>query len=214
VPFLPVDPIGLTSRGVVKVPDAAPTQLGFQGFFLPTAAFDLDRGPFSTFPAPQNPRLVLNAWSGNLGLDGGVPQSVYRLDTKDMQQVTQSTKAGSAVPVTAALAVGATMTLPNGLGSLTFDGYREWVVLQLADDPGRPLALAGGALALLGLLASLFVRPRRVWVRASRDEAGRTVVDVAALARSEGPDLAADLDRVTSALAGPVPAQPSPSVRE
>jgi cytochrome c biogenesis protein len=182
------------------VPDAQPTQLGFQGFFLPSAAFDLERGPFSTFPEARNPRLVLNAWTGDLGLDDGLPQSVYRLDTDEMKQVTQPTKAG-AVPVTASLAVGGTMTLPDNLGSLTFDGYRQWVVLQIAEDPGRPLALAGGALALAGLLASLFIRPRRVWVRAGRDEAGRTVIEVAALARSEGPDLAADVDRVTESLA-------------
>jgi cytochrome c biogenesis protein len=94
------------------------------------------------------------------------------------------------------------MTLPGGLGSLTFDGWSEWVVLQVAEDPGRTPALAGGVLALAGLLASLFVRPRRVWVRARRDEAGRTVIEVAALARSEGPDLAADVARVQEALTG------------
>lgn len=203
VPFLPIDPVGLSSRGVVKVPDAAPTQLGFQGFFLPTAAFDLERGPFSTFPEPRLPRLVLNVWSGDLGLDDGVPQSVYRLDTTDMTQVKESANA-DAQPLTQSLAVGDTLTVPGGLGSLTFDGYREWVVLQVAEDPGRTPALAGGALALAGLLASLFVRPRRVWVRARRDEEGRTVVEVAALARSEGPDLAADVDGVVEALSSSV----------
>ncbi len=96
IPFLPVDPVGLTSRGVVKVPDAAPSQLGFQGFFLPTAAFDLELGPFSTFPEPRNPRLVLNAWTGDLGLDEGVPQSVYRLDTTEMTQVKRSAGHGRA----------------------------------------------------------------------------------------------------------------------
>ena len=200
-PFLPVDPAGLSSRGVIKVPDAAPTQLGFQGFFLPTAAFDLEQGPFSTFPEPRLPRLVLNAWSGDLGLDDGVPQSVYRLDTTAMTQVKTSAEPDAA-PVTQSLAIGDTMTLPGGLGSLTFDGWSEWVVLQVAEDPGRTPALAGGVLALAGLVASLFVRPRRVWVRAGRDEAGRTVIEVAALARSEGPDLAADVDHVQASLTG------------
>lgn len=199
VPFLPVDPVGLSSRGVVKVPDAAPTQLGFQGFFLPTAAFDMERGPFSTFPSPRNPRLVLNVWSGDLGLDDGVPQSVYRLDTAAMSQVREGADPASQL-ITESLIVGATMKLPRDLGSLTFDGYREWVVLQLADDPGRLPALLGAVLALCGLLASLFVRPRRVWVRARRDEAGRTVVEVAALARSEGPDLAEDVDRILESV--------------
>jgi cytochrome c biogenesis protein len=210
VPFLPIDPVGLSSRGVVKVPDAAPTQLGFQGFFLPTAAFDLDRGPFSTFPEPRLPRLVLNVWTGDLGLDKGVPQSVYRLDTTAMTQVKESVKA-DAQPFTQSLAIGDTMTVPGGLGSLTFDGYREWIVFQIAEDPGRKGALAGGALALTGLLASLFVRPRRVWVRARRDEAGRTVVEVAALARSEGPDLAADVDAVVEALSSSSSSSNDPS---
>jgi cytochrome c biogenesis protein len=203
VPFLPEDPVGLTSRGVVKVPDAAPTQLGFQGFFLPTAATDTVRGLFSLFPAARNPRLVLNAWTGDLGLDDGVPQSVYRLDTEHMTQVRQAADPG-APPFTMALAVGQTMALPGGQGSLTFDGYRQWVVLQLADDPGRGLTLLGAVLAVLGLLGSLFVRPRRLWVRATADGAGRTVVDVGALARSDGPDLAADVAAVLDAVhAGP-----------
>jgi cytochrome c biogenesis protein len=196
VPFLPVDPVGFTSRGVIKVPDAKPSQLGFQGFFLPTAAFDMGKGPFSTFPAPNLPRLLLNVWSGDLGLDGGVPQSVYRLDTTRMKQVVQE----GGVIFTRGMAVGESMDLPDGQGSLRFDGYRQWVVLQVAYDPGRMIALAGAALALTGLLASLFVRPRRLWVRAERDSDGRTVIDVGALARSDGAELAEDVDRVTAAI--------------
>ncbi len=38
VPFIPVEQSGLTSEGVIKVPDATPTQLGFAGVFLPSAA--------------------------------------------------------------------------------------------------------------------------------------------------------------------------------
>jgi cytochrome c biogenesis protein len=50
----------------------------------------------------------------------------------------------------------------------------------------------------------LFVRPRRLWVRAAPDASGRTVVDVGALARSDGPDLAGDVGGVLDALrAGP-----------
>ncbi len=209
VPFLPVDPVGLTSRGVIKVPDAKPTQIGFQGFFLPSAALDLELGPFSSFPAPLNPRLVMNAWSGDLGLDQGFPQSVYRLDTAKMTQY----KIGAGEderPMTANMKLGDSMTLPDGLGSLTFDGYKEWVVLQIVDSPGRGLALAGGIAAILGLLGSLFVRPRRLWVRAIADENGRTVVDVGALARSDGADLATDVERVREAICETLgqPAQP------
>ncbi|MGQ0467719.1 MAG: cytochrome c biogenesis protein ResB [Sporichthyaceae bacterium] len=198
VAFLPVDPVGLSSRGVVKVPDAKPVQLGFQGFFLPSAAIDEELGPFSTFPAPLNPRLVLNVWSGDLGLDSGVPQSVYRLETAKMTQFTTGAGADER-PLTSSLAVNDRMDLPGG-GSITFDGYREWVVLQIVDTPGRALALAGGIAAIVGLLGSLFVRPRRLWVRAEHDEDGRTVVAVGALARSDGADLATDVERVREAI--------------
>jgi len=204
VPFLPTDPVGLTSEGVVKVPDAQPRQLGFQGFFLPTAAFDAQRGPFSTFPEARNPRLVLNAWHGDLGLDSGLPQSVYRLETDGLTLVRKP----DGQPLAESLTVGQTMTLPGGLGSLTFDGYREWVVFQVSHDPGKTLALAGGGLALAGVLLSLFVRPRRIWVRAgAADEGGRTVVEVGALARSEAAGLAEEAERVAVALraAAPVP---------
>ncbi|OIQ77885.1 ResB-like family protein [mine drainage metagenome] len=75
VPFLPQDS-NLTSIGAIKVPDALPTQLGFVGSFLPTAVMDKVRGGFSSFPDAFNPRLLLSAWQGNLGLDNGTPQSV------------------------------------------------------------------------------------------------------------------------------------------
>ena len=56
--------------------------------------------------------------------------------------------------------------------------------------------------AILGLLCSLFIRPRRVWVRARR-EGGRTVVEVAGLDRSSaGEGLDAEIDRLTREIAG------------
>jgi cytochrome c biogenesis protein len=213
VPFLPVDPVGLTSRGVIKVPDAKPTQLGFQGFFFPSVALDEKNGPFSTFPAPLNPRLVLSAWSGDLGLDDGVPQSVYRLSTDRMKQF-MTGEGKDERPFAVPLVLGQTMTLPNDAGTLTFDGYKEWVVLNIVDNPGRKLALAGGVAAILGLLGSLFVRPRRLWVRAEVDENGRTVVDVGALARSDGADLTTDVERVCEALQPSGEAAGSPARRE
>jgi cytochrome c biogenesis protein len=209
VPFLPTDPVRLTSSGVVKVPDARPAQLGFQGFFLPTAAFDTVHGPVSTFPEPRNPRLVLNAWQGDLGLDSGFPQSVYRLDTDKLTLIRKA----DGQPLAESLTVGQTMTLPGGLGSLTFDGYREWVVFQMAHDPGKGLSLAGAGLALAGVLLSLFVRPRRVWVRADVSDGGRTVVRVGALARSDAPSRSPgaedDVERVVAAIRS---AEPAPAV--
>jgi cytochrome c biogenesis protein len=56
-------------------------------------------------------------------------------------------------------------------------------------------------LALIGLLGSLFIRPRRTWVRARR-EGGVTLVEVAALDRSGGGDVSGVIDDVVSALRG------------
>ncbi len=82
---------------------------------------------------------------------------------------------------------GDTVELPDGLGTVTFDGVQRWNKLQISETPGKLVALAGVVLALVGLLGSLFIRPRRLWVRA-REEDGATVVDVAALDRSNGGD--------------------------
>jgi cytochrome c biogenesis protein len=49
VVFLPQDS-SFASFGVVKVPDAAPEQLGFEGLFLPTYGFTMKTGPFSRSP--------------------------------------------------------------------------------------------------------------------------------------------------------------------
>ena len=84
--------------------------------------------------------------------------------------------------------VGDTIELPDDLGSVTFEGIERWNKIQISRTPGKLVALTGVVLALLGLLGSLFIRPRRVWVRARRVENGDTVVDLGALDRSNGGD--------------------------
>ena len=86
--------------------------------------------------------------------------------------------------------MGSSATLPDGLGTVTFDGLSRYVKLQVSHTPGQKVALAGVVLALIGLLGSLFIRPRRIWVRARR-EGSATVVEVAGLDRSSGGDLSA-----------------------
>src|SRR3546814_14325256 len=68
--------------GVVKVPSASPKQLGFTGFFLPTAEPTFANGPVSVFPDAQNPELALSIWEGTL-FPGGAPQSVYTLRSEE-----------------------------------------------------------------------------------------------------------------------------------
>jgi cytochrome c biogenesis protein len=198
VPFLPQDN-SFTSTGVRKVPVGPESglgeDLGIQGLFLPTAVVD-DRGPRSIFPEPRNPALFLTAFHGDLGLDDGQPQSVYRLDTSDMDQF----RGDDGDAFRTALAVGETAQLPDGYGSVTFDGYVTWVNLQIGRNAGKEFVLGGALLALVGLLASLYVRRRRAWVRASPGDGTATVVEVAGLQRSEGGDLEAEIDSITEGL--------------
>lgn len=179
-----------TSTGVIKAPDALP-QLGFQALFLPTAAVDEIRGPHSTFPDADDPAIFLSAWVGDLGLDTGVPQSIFRLDTDAMSQIGLE-----------ALRPGDVWTLPDGVGSVEFVDWRRWASFQIAHDPGKEPALIASAVALIGLMLSLFIRRRRVWVRTTNGDAGVTVVHVAGLARSDEADLREDVEALRKGAGG------------
>ena len=174
-PFLPADQSTYLSEGVVKVPDARPQQLGFAGVFLPTG-IDVNGQLQSAFPAPYNPAVSLIAYSGNLGLNSGTPQSVYQLNTTGMHRLPARTQV---------LTPGQSMKLPGGAGTLTFTGYRQWASLQVTYDPGQAPALISGLVALCGLMLSFLVRRRRIFVRTSPADSGGTVVEVGGLARSD-----------------------------
>ncbi|QKV93388.1 cytochrome c biogenesis protein ResB [Streptomyces sp. NA02950] len=193
VPGLPIDGANLTESMVIKVPDyrnkaGKKDQIAFQGQFLPT--WVRSQGMFSVFPALDNPTLVLTAYHGSLGINGGTPQSVYQLDKSRMKQFMES---DGKTKYARALAVGDTMKLPNGQGSLKFEGIREWASFQVSHKPGNEGALIGAVAALVGLAASLFIQRRRVWVRAVTGEDGTTVVEMAGLGRSESAKLPEEL---------------------
>jgi cytochrome c biogenesis protein len=194
VPFIPVETSGLTSEGAIKVPDADPQQLGFIGVFLPTAV-DVGGQLESRFPAPLNPMVSLVSYAGNLGMNSGPPQSVYTLDTAGLRRLPIAPQP---------LAVGQSMKLPDGLGTLTYTGYQQWVSLQITYDPGQTPALVSGIAILAGLLLSFFVRRRRVFVRTRAAESGGTVVDVGGLTRT---DAAGGFEDEFSGLAAEIGAQ-------
>ncbi len=175
VPFIPVETSGLTSEGAVKVPDAEPQQLGFVGVFLPTTV-DVGGRLESEFPAPLKPRVSLVSYAGNLGMNGGAPQSVYSLNTAGLHQLAIAPRP---------LAAGQSMKLPGGRGTLTYLGYRQWISLAITYDPGQLPALVSGIAVLAGLLLSFMIRRRRVFVRARTGDAGETVVDFGGLSRSD-----------------------------
>ncbi len=189
VPCLADDQRTLTSECVIKAPDARPGQLGFLVKFLPSTARTASGGYVSVFPAALNPSAQVFAFTGDLGLDSGRPQSVYRLDADKLKPLTMGT-----TPI----GVGRPLTLPDGAGTIEMTGVKEWISLQIAYDPGRGLALGSAAVAVAALILSLTVRRRRVWVRLSRRDG---LVEVGGLSRTEGnAAFTEEFERIVAAL--------------
>lgn len=209
-PFLPTD-MSFRSFGVIKAPDAAGEQLAFEGEFYPTYDFEggpNGRGPYSFHGALNNPFMSLTAYAGDLGLDEGVSQSVYVLDKTNVEMLTKDD--GSMFRVD--LRPGESVALPGGRGTVTFDGVERWNKLQISQTPGKLVALAGVVLALIGMIGSLYIRPRRVWVRARRADDGTTHVEIGGLDRSAGGDVSEELAEIRAALAPAAPTGiPAPS---
>jgi cytochrome c biogenesis protein len=178
VPFLPQD-ANLSSIGAIKVPDMEP-QIGFVASFFPTAARDEVRGGFSSFPELLDPRLLVSVWQGDLKMDSGVPQSVYRIDTSEMERI-------------GLYGMGIGESYEFGVGTITFNGVVPWVNLQVVKDPGKQWALFGSIFAIVGLLASLFLRQRRIYVR--REGSG---IAVAGLALNRLPGLEDEIARMVT----------------
>ncbi|GAA2474856.1 cytochrome c biogenesis protein ResB [Terrabacter carboxydivorans] len=213
-PFLPQD-ANYRSVGVIKVPSAAPKQLGFTGFFLPTAEPTFTNGPVSLFPDAKNPEIAMSLWEGNL-FPGGAPQSVYTLNTEEMKQVLQPN--GS--PALFRLKPGETKQLPGGRGSITFDSVKRFAGLSVRTDPGAPISLVSAILATLGLILGLTIKRRRVFVRVRPAPTGAagdrpegtldsppgadgrpaTVVTIGGLSKDSDPGLAAIVSAITTGV--------------
>ncbi|MDE9365021.1 cytochrome c biogenesis protein ResB [Luteipulveratus sp. YIM 133132] len=206
-PFLPQDNT-YKSVGAVKVTGATPQQLGFAGFFVPSLDFDDRMGPISTFPGLRKPALVLTAFEGDLFPDGR-PQSVYTLNTAKMTQL----KGANGQPLRLLVTPGQTVQLPGGQGSVTLERQiPRWAGLSVRSDPGKIPALIGALAGLAGLVMSLTLRRRRVFVRvapapptatsSAAAEGGerRTLVTVGGLAKGEDPRLGAAVEEILAAI--------------
>ena len=189
-PFAPEpnDP-NFTSQGAVKIldppgvtgDDVRQQQLAIVGIFAPTAVV---HGGIMTsgFPAPENPGVAVDVYRGDLGMEGGRSQSVFAIDTSQVDKGILVKQARQN------LMLGESLTLDDGT-EITFTGYNEWVSLQTSFDPAQVWALIFAVLLLIGLWTSLVFKRRRVWFRlrpvARVGEQDRTVVDVGGLARTD-----------------------------
>jgi cytochrome c biogenesis protein len=210
VPLLPLDS-NVTSTGAIKVMDGyrngkgQKEQLGFQAAFLPT--YGGGTSVVSQFPALTNPVLNLEAYHGDLGVDAGIPQSVYQLDKTNLKGFKDS----KGQQLRKNLRPGQTMQLPNGAGSVTFEkGIKEWANFQVTRQPGAGWALGGAVTAIFGLAGSLFIQRRRVWVRAAKGADGVTVVEMAGLGRSESAKVPEELGDLAGILYDQAPGAPDP----
>jgi len=191
---VPMGDIGYTSQLVIKAPDARPEQTAVVGFFLPTGTID-DQGPHSLYPDSLDPQLALTVHQGDLGLDSGIPQNAYEVDVSTLTPVTGED--GS--PVLIRLYSGQEFELPDGT-TISFDGLRRYAAFDIAHNPFERWVLISALTAVAGLILSLFVPRRRLWVRV-RTTDGMTVLEVAGLARSDDPTLEEDAQALASRLA-------------
>ncbi|MFF5183016.1 cytochrome c biogenesis protein ResB [Streptomyces sp. NPDC000345] len=209
VPLLPLD-ANVTSSGVIKVYDGyrnakgVSEQLGIKATFLPTYTEGNEVG--STFPALRNPVLNLEPYHGDLGVNSGIPQSVYQLDTSHMKGFKDSKD----LQLRGNLRPGETLTLPDGAGSITYESTRQWANFQVTQQPASGWALTGALAAIFGLAGSLFIQRRRVWVRAVKGADGVTVVEMAGLGRSESAKVPEELGYLAGILYDQAPGAPGP----
>ena len=198
-PFLPTDTATMSSEGAVKLPDlgaGTTDQLALQGLFAPTGV--VQAGILTSIdPRPLDPQVALFVYRGYLGLDSGLPQSVYSLDQTQIDRGLL-TKVGAAN-----LKVGESTTLEDGT-VITFSGYKEFAALQLSHDPGQVYVLGAAVAVLVGLILMLLVRRERVFARVVPDaEGGGTVLAIGSLTRGSadtGPRFTALTDDIGAAL--------------
>ncbi|MDN4471387.1 cytochrome c biogenesis protein ResB [Demequina zhanjiangensis] len=202
VPYLPQDGV-YTSTGVVKVPDVTSgEQLGFLATLLPTAA-DNGETLVSAHPDLANPMMLLRGYSGDLGLDTGIPQNVYVLDESQLSPMRD--EAGNVWSV--ALVPGQTVELPDGLGTFTWNDTPRYGAFDLRADPSLPWLLAASIGALVGLALSLFAPRRRLWLVAPLTPAAggeTTVVRAAIMAPAHDAGAVDEMRRVLDAATGRV----------
>jgi cytochrome c biogenesis protein len=84
------------------------------------------------------------------------------------------------------------------LGSVSLETVKRFASLDVHRDPAQGWVLVFALAAVAGLLTSLFIPRRRVWISV-REQAGGTVVEYGALARGDDPTLLGALTRIANA---------------
>ena len=200
--FRPEDQITLLSSGAMRFdppggsyPDAderRKNQIAIQGLFAPTEQLD---GTLlsSSFPALNDPAVAIDIYKGDTGLDTGKPQSLFSLDPKLIEQKRLTKKAR------VNLKAGQDTRLDDGT-VVRFDGAVPFINVQVSHDPAQLWVLVFALTMMAGLLVSLAVRRRRVWVRLTPASPGTVSVELGGLARTDNSGWGDEFERLTQRL--------------
>ncbi|RDI52006.1 cytochrome c biogenesis protein [Nocardia mexicana] len=217
----PDDPTTFLSSGVMRFDppggmfgseqERRKHQIAVEGLFAPTA---LLHGNLltSSYPGLTDPAVAIDIYRGETGLDTGRAQSLFALDSEMIKQ------GRLAKEQRVNLRPGESATLSDGT-KVTFDGAKEYASLQVSHDPAQGWVLASALTMMAGLLVSLLVKRRRIWLRAYPDSRGederRTVVEMGGLARTDQAGWGSEFDRLrTRLLDSDAPTARTDSTRE
>ena len=78
---------------------------------------------------------------------------------------------------------------------------KRYVGVDIHHNPGQLYALIFALLAVAGLIVSLYVNRRRVWIRTGTHDDGQTMVEYGLLARGEDHRLAGEAQAIRKLLA-------------
>ena len=200
--FRPEDQITLLSSGAMRFdppggsypdPDERrKNQIAIQGLFAPTEQLD---GTLlsSSFPALNNPAVAIDIYKGDTGLDTGKPQSLFSLDPRLIEQNRLTKKAR------VNLRAGQDTRLDDGT-VVRFDGAVPFINVQVSHDPAQVWVLVFALTMMAGLLVSLVVRRRRIWVRIEPTGPGTVSVELGGLARTDNSGWGDEFERITGRL--------------
>ncbi|WP_207548874.1 cytochrome c biogenesis protein ResB [Mycolicibacterium peregrinum] len=202
IQWRPEEQTTLLSSGVVRIDPPAGTypdaderrkhQIAIQGLFAPTKELE---GTLlsSSYPALNDPAVAIDIYRGDTGLDTGRPQSLFSLDPRliDRKQLTKAARVN--------LVEGQDTRLDDGT-KVRFDGAVPFVNLQVSHDPAQVWVLVFAMSMMAGLLVSLVVRRRRIWVRVQAAPAGTVNVELGGLARTDNSGWGDEFEKLTERL--------------
>lgn len=202
IQWRPEEQLTLLSSGVARIDPPAGTypdaeerrkhQIAIQGLFAPTKELD---GTLlsSSFPALNDPAVAIDIYRGDTGLDTGRPQSLFSLDPRliDRKRLNKVARVN--------LVEGQDTKLDDGT-TVRFDGAVPFVNLQVSHDPAQIWVLVFAMSMMAGLLVSLVVRRRRIWVRITPAAAGTVNVELGGLARTDNSGWGDEFEKLSERL--------------